>query len=788
MYTLLVLLACLSSSLLLEIIRQNQRNISPARPVMAAYILTTALMLYTHYFSAFLLPAHALILLFGSAKSGRGKPLLLQAMALFGGTALLFAPWMPVLPARLGDDPSYWAGTLKLAEVVQDIFISFAVGGKREMILEADGLRFAAGFAALLLLSLILLLAPRSNASRRHSVLFLLAWLVIPTAFTIGMSYQTPKFNPRYTLIAWPAFALLISAGLETLIRRRAVNKLLLAALAGFVIFSATFSLRNWFDPRPPFDQFAKADFKHVAQFIRERSSPGDTVLLSSGHFFPVWEYYAGPENWTPLPRMETLDVNRVTGFEIIPALQTALAGKSGAWLVTWQDEVIDPNGVVPLLLDTSAQRLEDDFHRGDFIGVGLHYWRLPPALTFPADFPAQIRPEATFSNGVRLRGLLQPPNNQDEVVLFWEASRPLTEDYLISLRLVDADGVTWSEPYTARPANYRYPTPRWQPGRIVAGQHHLRRLPGTPPGQYQLEVGWLTAQGQGLDVLDQNGNPLRRTVLLGPITFSQPAAAELPAGATLTPFGPLGLVQADFTPADVETGGKTTLDALWQTGAVSTAAITLTGWIDQAGQTFPLDAPPVIPAHYPANMLFRARLRLSTPFAAAPGTATLLAEVLPGQTRPVANVTLLPTQRNFAPPARLDFVSGANFNDQALLLGGTTDNARPATGQAVTITLYWQAKKPFAADYTVFAHLLGANGAPVLNADHVLPRPTANWVEGEIVADAVLLSLPADLPPGSYPLEVGLYNPADPALARLPLQNSAQTYTILTTLEVSAP
>jgi len=49
-----------------------------------------------------------------------------------------------------------------------------------------------------------------------------------------------------------------------------------------------------------------------------------------------------------------------------------------------------------------------------------------------------------------------------------------------------------------------------------------------------------------------------------------------------------------------------------------------------------------------------------------------------------------------------------------------------------------------------------------------------------------VTLTLPADLPPGVYPLEVGLYNTNDPSYARLPLADSSADYIILADIKVT--
>jgi hypothetical protein len=45
--------------------------------------------------------------------------------------------------------------------------------------------------------------------------------------------------------------------------------------------------------------------------------------------------------------------------------------------------------------------------------------------------------------------------------------------------------------------------------------------------------------------------------------------------------------------------------------------------------------------------------------------------------------------------------------------------------------------------------------------SDHTLDPPASAWIEGEWIIDEHVLSLPAELPPGSYTLVAGLYDAA---------------------------
>jgi hypothetical protein len=76
---------------------------------------------------------------------------------------------------------------------------------------------------------------------------------------------------------------------------------------------------------------------------------------------------------------------------------------------------------------------------------------------------------------------------------------------------------------------------------------------------------------------------------------------------------------------------------------------------------------------------------------------------------------------------------------------------------------LYWQAQGTISDDYTVFVHVVGADGrmwgqrdAPPDNGAY----PTRRWAAGEVVADPVRVGL--DPGPGGGPANVvvGMYRP----------------------------
>lgn len=99
--------------------------------------------------------------------------------------------------------------------------------------------------------------------------------------------------------------------------------------------------------------------------------------------------------------------------------------------------------------------------------------------------------------------------------------------------------------------------------------------------------------------------------------------------------------------------------------------------------------------------------------------------------------------------PMRLD------FGGEIILSGYDVTRRTAQPGDSLGVTLYWQTARPPAHNYTVFVHLVGADGALRAQAD---ARPQPGWTAGPVIADTHVLALPPDLAAGAYELQVGLY------------------------------
>ncbi len=143
--------------------------------------------------------------------------------------------------------------------------------------------------------------------------LLIVLWLLLPALGLFGLSWNRPKFHPRYLIFAAPAFLMLLGALVGWCAGRRWAGRLVGRLLLVGVL--AIFLLADWNLFTNP--AFAKADWRGVAHYLAAQRQPDEPILLVSGHAFPVFHYYfplhAGV---LYLPDSPTLDTTAVLGLD----------------------------------------------------------------------------------------------------------------------------------------------------------------------------------------------------------------------------------------------------------------------------------------------------------------------------------------------------------------------------------------------------------------------------------------------------------------------------------------
>jgi hypothetical protein len=135
----------------------------------------------------------------------------------------------------------------------------------------------------------------------------------------------------------------------------------------------------------------------------------------------------------------------------------------------------------------------------------------------------------------------------------------------------------------------------------------------------------------------------------------------------------------------------------------------------------------------------------------------------LPEGTRPIRVTRAAAYPQTFQPPRSFRLA----INDDLALAGYDLEPEKTAPGANMWVTLYWQALTDVSHDYVILLRLLDQDGQ---EASYWLGRPvrsgypSTEWQSGQIIQDPWLLNLPAETKPGTYQLEVAVFDAATEA------------------------
>ena len=794
---------------------------SPPRPLSAsgegvggearsllAYAATTALALYTHYFAGLVIAFQAVFVGLASAfphpterGHARGAPpnprqdgapdalrgLRLVAWWLLAlvGAGLLYLPWLSGVYwqiRRLATSPDFWKGELSLAFIVEKVFTAFALGKSGVPVRSLPLIALAA-----LLFGAGLILLIRRGLLGRRGDLFALLYLLVPLLALYAISARNPKFTERYLIMIAPVFYLIVARALVALaeagglLRRRWAGGVWASrCVAGIVALLALGASVGELQRVYAGPGYEKDDNRAAAAYIQAHEQPGDVIVSMMDTEHVLKYYYHGQ-----LPRH-----GLHPGDDVVTAaanLNRYLAGKRRLWLLLWQEDWADPTGFVRDSLDAHLTRLPGP---GEYQGLKLILYAIDQSVAFSADLTPRRAIAVNFDDALTFLGYDPPPQpvaagGRAELTLYWQARKPLSQDYVASLRLSDGS-YRWVR-QDQRPAAYTYPTTSWRVGRTVRGRIALPVPLGTPPGDYDLElVVYPQETHKDLNVLDASGRPVAPRATIGRLTVARPTGPVDPARLSIPRplderFGQdLRLLGTDLSGESVRPGASFDLALFWQAlGATRGDDLVSLTVVDAAGQSASLAEARPAGGRYPTpgwqdGEVVVDRYHLVVPPSAAPGPASLLLGLkrLPGREALAATggeqVLLATLKVGERPrvgqrPTDVQHELDLRLGDVATLIGYSLrpDRARP--GGELALTLYWEARGSSEVGYTVFTHLLDEQSR-IWGQQDGIPgggsNPTTGWLPGEYVRDEYRLQIKPDAPPGEYELEVGMYDP----------------------------
>jgi uncharacterized membrane protein len=260
MYSLVILLTVCGFLALSRILERAK-----PRPLdLAALTAVTALLLYTHYWSIYLLAVVAALLAWRIRARPSDRTAQLLALAAIAGGCILFIPWVPIFLSQLQHTGTPWAEPANFSAMVNAIG-EFA-GGKSSAGRGLGLTFFALTFLALFGMALDGRRIELDLRTRRPSRALAIATAgTLALAIAVGLVTRS-AFQGRYAAIVLPIFLLLAVLGMATLADRRVKTGVLAVAVALGLVASASNVTTN------------RTQAGQVAAAIRAGAKPGDVV------------------------------------------------------------------------------------------------------------------------------------------------------------------------------------------------------------------------------------------------------------------------------------------------------------------------------------------------------------------------------------------------------------------------------------------------------------------------------------------------------------------------------
>ncbi len=502
MYILVALWGALSLYSSLRFMRGGEKA------YMVAYIAATTLALYTHYFAfTIVLVANAAYFLglLLNLSPRRRRHILLWCLSQIA-VALLYLPWLLFAGGQLRTWPAI-SEPLSLPFLLRETLRIFSLGLSLE-----PGL-ILLGFFGLLILGMV---PTRRSREEGYSLAFTVFYFLLPPLIMYLLSLSRPLYRPKLLLLATPGFYLLLARGAsgEWIDKARwpAIRHLVTSFSLLFVTIISLLSLRGYFfDPR-----YARDDYRGLARYISAMGAPGDAILLNAPGQIDVFSYYyKGALSIYPLPGERPPDEE-----ETIQALEGIAARYRRLYGVFWATAESDPQGLIEGWLDRYAFEAFDRWYGN----VRLVLYALPQeTVGEEIENPREL----TLGEGIRFLGYSMPRKEVEAgdilpLTLFWETSKELGERYKVFIHALDGQehivGQRDGEPVGGSKA-----TTTWRAGEVIADRHGLLILPGTPPGEYEVEVGlYSLSTGERLPAKEGNEPPDSR-FFLPPIQVVKP-------------------------------------------------------------------------------------------------------------------------------------------------------------------------------------------------------------------------------------------------------------------------
>ncbi len=504
-----------------------------------AYALTMLLALYTLYHAAFLFLATGLALL-PQLKTRRAFVVRWCAVAF--GVVAIFLPWLLFKYVSAAEGIKDVAGDTAPMELALFLARGFAAISVGTTIPLNNAFILAGLYAALIAMAMLIALATRT-AKMYDALLLLLSTIPILAYYPLYLAM--PLYRGRLFALACIPLMLLLARSTMLIVQRARLAALPIALL---IAGTSVYSVGNYFVNYNRYSAVVE-DYLPAIREIQARAQPGDFVLIHAywqqGYFL---SYYRGaPIEYGALDNQN--DLTRA---------------------------IAQPRHVWAIVQNLPHHGAEDWLAQNAF-PLGEQTYGKMRVLAYRAGTPARGEAFAApivFDNGMQLLGYhiddapIETGRGIVTVQLDWQAARKIADDYAVSVRVTNARGdIVWARA-DAQPSSGTQPTSAWEAGQRVADHRALTIPPGTPPGNYAIQIAVYDAQNErGANIVAPE-NRRGRTITLGNIVVERRAAqtnAPIPPNDFNARFNEIALVGLSNLPSQIAAGDTLPLTLYWR-------------------------------------------------------------------------------------------------------------------------------------------------------------------------------------------------------------------------------
>ncbi len=505
------------------------------------------------------------------------------------------------------------------------------------------------------------------------------------------------------------------------------------------------------------------------------------------------------------VPSSFTFIYTNSTPYSFIPAdeaeaperLREILKGHKTAGLVEWDLDSLkwaapvygDRKGLLRFLLEQVGTLKE----RKVFDSIALSLYELPESFDFT------LYPESCA--GIRFGEIMEikgcefggtgsqatvPSGGVLWAILRWEAIRPPGQNYKAALYITDNAGHLIAQDDRLLLNEKGLPTASWQAGSQGLDYRLISIPPGTPPGEYSVEVAVYNPESLLKLPVTSGPKVSARIARTGKFTVARSNASLSPSVKVNAYIGePPSLLWLGFEPIpkELKPGDKFTLNFHWQAlqDAPPKAEVKIE-LVNREGEVVQESYFPV-GLSYPTALWIEGetvtdRYDLILARKVPSGNYDLVTEVKQessGLRYKLGTIQVKSWPRMFEMPP-VGNRAEIKFDSLFQLEGYEISDLKP--GESAQIKLCWRALEEIPDSYKIFIHLVNQEGAIVSQVDAVPcygECPTTGWLPGEYICTAFALPTPADLPEGNYALVSGAYDSLREE--RLPLYDGTNRY-----------